>query len=64
MSLFKVETFLIEHEQFELESIPAASSAPFSTIFISSKLLCPGNPQPRSCEVLSYYERHCPDRVK
>lgn len=23
MSLFKVETFLIEHEQFELESIPA-----------------------------------------
>jgi len=46
MSLFKVETLLIEHEQFELESIPAASSAPFSTIFISSKLLCPGNPQP------------------
>lgn len=52
MSLFKAKTFFCLIRIVKLESIPAASLAPFTTIFISSKLLDTGNPQPQSCEVL------------
>lgn len=54
MSLFKAKTFFFFCliRTVKLESIPAASLAPFTTIFISSKLLRTGNPQPKPCEVL------------